>query len=129
VPTVTVLVVDDDSRTARQARMSLAGAGFSVEIVGSSEAAIRLLHDALPDLVVLNLFLPGTESWEVFYYLRAKGSIPLIILADRPRYGEALLALDRGADDSLSTPFEPRELVARSRAVLRRYRDKDVDWA
>ena len=119
--TGTVLVVDDERNVTQLARMYLAADGFHVETATTGEDAIQRVHTARPDLIVLDLMMPGIDGWEVCRRLRAEGDIPIIILTARGDDVDKIVGLELGADDYMTKPFNPRELVARAKAVLRRY--------
>jgi DNA-binding response OmpR family regulator len=116
----TVLVVEDDPRIAQLVQDYLQHAGFSVLIAGDGAGALALARDRRPDLVVLDLGLPGLDGIEVAKGLRRESQVPLIMLTARVEESDRLLGLEVGADDYITKPFSPRELVARVRAVLRR---------
>src|SRR5437867_13111633 len=116
----TILVVDDEPRIADQARDYLEHAGFAVRTAGTGEAALDIVRRDRPDLVVLDLGLPGVDGLDVTRAIRRDSSLPLIMLTARDDELDKLLGLELGADDYVTKPFSPRELVARVRAVLRR---------
>jgi DNA-binding response OmpR family regulator len=116
----TILVVEDERQIAEIARDYLRRAGFAVIVSGDGAEALRLAHERRPDLVVLDLGLPGLDGLEVTRRLRQEGTIPIIMLTARVEESDRLAGLELGADDYISKPFSPRELVARVRAVLRR---------
>jgi DNA-binding response OmpR family regulator len=116
----TILVVDDEQQIAQIARDYLQHAGYSVITAGHGSDAIALAHERHPDLVVLDLGLPGLDGLEVARRLRRESSIPIIMLTARVEESDRLAGLELGADDYITKPFSPRELVARVRAVLRR---------
>jgi DNA-binding response OmpR family regulator len=117
----TVLVVDDERNVSQLARMYLVADGFRVETASNGQEAMQKIHASRPDLVVLDLMMPGMDGWEVCRKLRAEGDIPIIILTARTDDVDKIVGLELGADDYLTKPFNPRELVARAKAVLRRY--------
>lgn len=119
--TGTVLVVDDERNVTQLARLYLTADGFHVETAASGEDALQRVHAARPDLIVLDLMMPGIDGWEVCRRLRAEGDIPIIILTARGDDVDKIVGLELGADDYITKPFNPRELVARAKAVLRRY--------
>ncbi len=116
----TVLVVDDERQIAAIASDYLRHAGFSVLTAGDGVEALALARSRRPDLVVLDLGLPRLDGLEVARTLRKDGNVPIIMLTARVDESDRLLGLELGADDYISKPFSPRELVARVRAVLRR---------
>src|SRR3954471_19237621 len=123
-----ILVVDDERRIAALARDYLEHAGFAVRIAGDGEAALAAIRHDRPDLVVLDLGLPGIDGLDVTRTIRRDSSLPVIMLTARDDELDKLLGLELGADDYLTKPFSPRELVARVRAVLRRV-DAHADHA
>jgi DNA-binding response OmpR family regulator len=115
-----ILVVDDDATVADVVARYLAHDGFAVETVGDGRTALdRALSDP-PDLVVLDLMLPGVDGLEVCRRLRALAPVPIIILTARGQESDRIVGLELGADDYVAKPFSAKELVARVRAVLRR---------
>ena len=116
----TILVVDDEPRIVELARDYLEHAGFRVITASDGRAALDSARRARPDLVVLDLGLPGLDGLDVTRELRKDGSIPIVMLTARDDELDKLLGLELGADDYLTKPFSPRELVARVKAVLRR---------
>jgi two-component system alkaline phosphatase synthesis response regulator PhoP len=116
----TILVVEDERQIAEIARDYLRRAGFTVIVSGHGTEALRLTRERRPDLVVLDLGLPGLDGLEVARRIRQEGTIPIIMLTARVEESDRLIGLELGADDYISKPFSPRELVARVRAVLRR---------
>ena len=123
-----ILVVDDEPRIAELARDYLEHAGFGVRIATTGEAALQAVRRDRPDLVVLDLGLPGIDGLDVTRTIRRDSSLPVIMLTARDDELDKLLGLELGADDYLTKPFSPRELVARVRAVLRRV-DAHADHA
>ena len=116
----TVLVVEDERQIAEIARDYLEHAGFAVVTTGDGLEALALARERRPDLIVLDLGLPRLDGLEVARRLRRDGRIPIIMLTARVEESDRLAGLDIGADDYITKPFSPRELVARVRAVLRR---------
>jgi DNA-binding response OmpR family regulator len=116
----TILIVDDEPRIVDLARDYLEHAGFSVVVARDGEAALETARRDRPDLVVLDLGLPGLDGLDVTRELRREGSVPIVMLTARDDELDKLLGLELGADDYLTKPFSPRELVARVKAVLRR---------
>jgi DNA-binding response OmpR family regulator len=116
----TILVVDDEPKIADLARDYLEHAGFAVRTAADGEAALIAVRRDRPDLVVLDLGLPGLDGLDVTRAIRRDSNLPVIMLTARDDELDKLLGLELGADDYLTKPFSPRELVARVRAVLRR---------
>jgi len=116
----TILVVDDEPKIVQLARDYLEHAGFSVVTAGDGASALHAVRARNPDLVVLDLGLPVVDGLEVMRSIRAAGSTPIVVLTARDTELDKLLGLELGADDYVTKPFSPRELVARVRAVLRR---------
>jgi DNA-binding response OmpR family regulator len=121
----TILVVEDEPQIAEIARDYLAHAGFSVIVAPDGLSALDLVQEHRPNLVVLDLGIPAVDGLEVTRRLRRDGSIPIIILTARVSEADRLRGLEAGADDYITKPFSPRELVARVRAVLRRVEPRD----
>lgn len=115
-----ILVVDDDEKIREILRIYLEREGYEVEEAADGEGAILAAERAKPDLVILDLMLPQLDGWEVCRRLRTKSQVPIIMLTARGEEFDRVLGLELGADDYVSKPFSPRELVARVRAVLRR---------
>ncbi len=116
----TILVVDDEPNIVELNRMYLENAGFRVITARTgAEALMRFEHDQ-PDLIVLDLMLPGADGWTVCREVRRQRQTPIIMLTARTEDIDRILGLELGADDYVTKPYNPRELVARVRAVLRR---------
>jgi len=118
----TVLVVDDEPRIAQIARDYLQHAGFGVVVAGTGREALERVRGDNPDLVVLDLGLPELDGLDVARALRRESDVPIIMLTARVDECDRLIGLGVGADDYVTKPFSPRELVARVQAVLRRTR-------
>jgi two-component system alkaline phosphatase synthesis response regulator PhoP len=116
----TVLVVDDEPQIAQIARDYLEHAGFSVVVTGNGAKALDLARSRHPDLIVLDLALPVIDGLDVARALRRESTVPIIMLTARVEESDRLAGLELGADDYVTKPFSPRELVARVKAVLRR---------
>jgi two-component system alkaline phosphatase synthesis response regulator PhoP len=116
----TILVVDDEPKIAQLARDYLEHSGFSVIVAGDGTSALQAARTRHPDLVVLDLGLPGLDGLDVIRAIRAAGATPIVVVTARDTELDKLLGLELGADDYVTKPFSPRELVARVRAVLRR---------
>ena len=115
-----ILIVDDDKALRDLLQRYLGEQGFSTAAVGDGESMKNWLEDHAPDLVVIDLMLPGEDGLSLTRYLRASTSLPVLILSAKGEDIDRIIGLEIGADDYLSKPFNPRELVARIRAVLRR---------
>ncbi len=123
VNVATILVVDDEPRIVQLVRDYLEHGGFTVLTASDGPTALRSARTGRPDLVVLDLGLPGLDGLDVARSLRRDGEVPIIILSARTEESDKLVGLELGADDYLTKPFSPKELVARVRAVLRRASD------
>ena len=119
-PARRILVIDDDRTVADVVSVYLTNAGYSVARASDGAVALDLAADELPDLVVLDLMLPGVPGLEVCRRLRELGPVPIIMLTARSGEEDRIVGLECGADDYVTKPFSPRELVARVDAVLRR---------
>jgi len=117
-----LLLVDDDQALAAMLREFLELQGFGVATVADGEAALAEVGRAPPDLVVLDVMLPGMDGFQVLTRLRASHDLPVVMLTARGEESERILGLQGGADDYLPKPFNPLELAARIQAVLKRYR-------
>lgn len=115
-----ILVVDDAPDIVRLTRDYLQHAGFEVLTASDGPSALRLARTRHPDLIVLDLGLPGLDGLDVTRALRRDSSVPIIMLTARAEESDTLVGLELGADDYVTKPFSPKELVARVRAVLRR---------
>jgi two-component system, OmpR family, response regulator ResD len=119
-PNTQILVAEDEVTVADVVSRYLTREGFSVLRAGDGESALRLAQDHAPDLIILDLMLPKLDGLEVFKRLRERGPVPVIILTAKGEETDRIIGLELGADDYVTKPFSPRELVARVRAVLRR---------
>ncbi len=117
----TILVVDDEPKIVRIARDYLERAGFRVVTAGDGRSVLAMVRTARPDLIVLDLALPEMDGLDVTRALRKESEVPIIMLTARADEADRLIGLELGADDYIVKPFSPRELVARVRAVLRRW--------
>jgi DNA-binding response OmpR family regulator len=115
-----ILVVEDEMEIARVVRDYLIDAGFDVTVAGTGEAALASARGARPDLVVLDLGLPGVDGLDVARELTTASGTPIVMLTARGDETDRIVGLELGADDYVVKPFSPKELVARVRAVLRR---------
>jgi DNA-binding response OmpR family regulator len=117
----TILVVDDEPKIVQIARDYLERAGFGVVAASDGRSVLPMVKSAKPDLIVLDLALPGMDGLDVTRALRKESEIPIIMLTARDDEADRLVGLELGADDYIVKPFSPKELVARVRAVLRRW--------
>jgi len=115
-----VLIVEDEIKIARLVRDYLHQAGFDVLEAVDGPSALSLARIEKPDMIVLDLGLPGRDGFDVTRELRATSSVPIIMLTARSEETDRIVGLELGADDYTTKPFSPKELVARIRAVLRR---------
>jgi DNA-binding response OmpR family regulator len=119
-----VLVVDDDRKTVDLVRLYLERDGYRVLVAHDGQQALEMVRQKKPDLVVLDIMLPEIDGFDVCRILRTEGNrVPIIMLTARTVDEDKLMGLDLGADDYVTKPFSPRELLARVRAVLRRASD------
>ena len=116
-----ILVVDDEPNILELAKLYLEQEGYRVEGVGNGNDALSRLDTAKPALVVLDLMLPDIDGFEVCRQIRKKSDVPILMLTARKENIDKIVGLELGADDYLTKPFNPRELVARVKAILRRY--------
>jgi len=116
----TILVVDDEPKIVKQARDYLERSRFRVVAAADGKTALAMARREQPDLIVLDLNLPEMDGLEVCRALRRESDVPIIMLTARVEETDRLIGLELGADDYITKPFSPRELVARVRAVLRR---------
>lgn len=122
-----ILIVDDEQHIIDLARMYLEKEGFKISTATNGISALqKILHDK-PSLVVLDLMLPEMDGWEVCRRVRAESDVPIIMLTARTEDIDRIVGLELGADDYLTKPFNPRELVARVKAILRRTEKRSVE--
>src|SRR5699024_2296886 len=119
-----VLVVDDDAALSEMIGIVLESEGFEAVFSADGTTAMEAFRQAQPDLVLLDLMLPGIDGIEVCKRIRAESGVPIVMLTAKSDTADVVLGLEAGADDYVPKPFKPRELVARVRARLRRH---DVD--
>lgn len=115
-----IMVVDDEPPIARLVRAKLQADGYGVVTASRGEEALKLLDDERPDLIILDVMMPGMDGFETLRHVRERGQIPVILLTARSGDADKLRGLQGGADDYVAKPFNPDELSARVAAVLRR---------
>jgi len=120
MPAKKILVVDDDAKIVELVKLYLVREGYTVLTAYDGDEALRIAREYRPDLMVLDIMLPGIDGLEVCRKLRAECSVPIILLTAKTTESDKITGLDLGADDYVSKPFSPKELVARVRAVFRR---------
>ncbi len=115
-----ILIVDDESRMRRFVRLNLEAEGFEVIEAENGYKALQKVRDEMPDLVVLDVAMPGMDGFEVLERIREMSDVPVIMLTVKDEEEDRIRGLEMGADDYVTKPFSPRELASRIRAVLRR---------
>lgn len=116
----TILVADDEVNIRELAQLYLRKEGYEVVMAENGRQALEKIDETNPDLLVLDLMMPEVDGWEVCRQVRAQSNLPIVMLTARKEDIDKIVGLEMGADDYLVKPFNPRELVARIRAVLRR---------
>jgi len=122
-----ILIVDDEEMIVRTVKAYLDREGFKTYTAFDGDAALQAFDEKGPDLIILDLMLPKKSGIEVTRAIRAKSSVPIIMLTAKAAEADRVVGLELGADDYVVKPFSPRELVARVRAVLRRYEGEGAD--
>ena len=122
-----ILVVDDDAALAEMLTIVLGGEGFEPYVVADGSLALDAVHEHDPDLVLLDLMLPGMNGIDVCRAIRAESGVPIVMLTAKTDTVDVVLGLESGADDYVMKPFKPKELVARVRARLRRSDDAPAE--
>ena len=117
-----ILIVDDDENIAELISLYMTKECFETKIVYDGESALNEVENFNPDLILLDLMLPGIDGYQVCREVRQKHTTPIIILSAKGEVFDKVLGLELGADDYLEKPFDSKELVARAKAVLRRYK-------
>lgn len=117
-----ILIVDDDNNIAELISLYLTKECFETMIVGDGESALSAVDSFTPNLILLDLMLPGIDGYQVCREVRSKSNIPIIMLSAKGEIFDKVLGLELGADDYMEKPFDSKELVARVKAVLRRYK-------
>lgn len=124
-----VLLIDDDRKLRGLLTEYLGSAGFEVMTAGRADEGLRLLRTEHPAIVILDVMLPGMDGFDACRAIRRESAVPIIMLTARGDVTDRVVGLELGADDYLSKPFEPRELVARIDAILRRGRTPAETWS
>jgi two-component system, OmpR family, alkaline phosphatase synthesis response regulator PhoP len=119
-----ILVVDDDYKIVELVKLYLIREGFNVLTAYDGNEALKIARDSHPDLIVLDIMLPGLNGLEICKILRTESSVPIILLTAKTTEQDRITGLDLGADDYVIKPFSPKELVSRIRAVFRRTPDE-----
>ena len=117
-----ILTVEDDERIRTAVKLALEDEGWTVDEAGSGEEAIDLFHRGTPDVVLIDIMLPGMDGFELCRTLRRHSDVPIVMVTARNDTHDVVAGLEAGADDYLTKPFAPKELSARIRALLRRIR-------
>ena len=120
-----ILLVDDDPNIVQLVRLYLEKEGYEVETADRGDTAVDMFRKNPPHLMLLDIMLPGIDGWEVCREIRRTSNIPIIMLSAKGETFDRVLGLELGADDYIVKPFEPKELVARIKAVNRRYQSGD----
>ena len=124
-----ILIVDDDNNIAELISLYLVKECFETRICNDGESAINAFDSFKPNLVLLDLMLPGIDGYQVCRELRATSQVPIIMLSAKGEVFDKVLGLEMGADDYMEKPFDSKELVARVKAVLRRYKPQAQEQA
>jgi two-component system response regulator MtrA len=119
-----ILVVDDDASLAEMLTIVLRNEGFEPLVCGSGDHALSMFHDFRPDIVLLDLMLPGKDGIDVCREIRAESGVPIVMLTAKSDTIDVVVGLESGADDYVIKPFKPKELIARVRARLRTFEDQ-----
>lgn len=121
-----ILLVDDDPNIAQLVKMYLEKEGYEVDTADRGDLALEMFRKNPPGLILLDIMLPGMDGWEVCREIRRTSNIPIIMLTAKGETFDTVLGLELGADDYIVKPFEPKEMIARIKAVARRYQTGDV---
>jgi two-component system OmpR family response regulator len=121
-----ILLVDDDPNIRQLVNLYLTREGFEVEEAQRGDEALKKFKAAAPNLLLLDIMLPGMDGWQVCREVRKVSNIPIIMLTAKDETFDKVLGLELGADDYIAKPFDPKELVARIKAVVRRYQTADA---
>lgn len=121
-----VLVIDDDVNISELIRIYLEKEGYETRVVYNGIKALEVFKEFAPSIVILDIMLPGADGWQVCREIRKISSIPIVMLTAKGETFDKVLGLELGADDYMVKPFDPKELIARLKAVLRRYEHKEI---
>ena len=127
MPEKSILVIEDEPSIAEVISLYLSRAGYLVQTTADGEEALAILEKHIPELVVMDLMLPGMDGYTLTRWLRERSNVPIIMLTARREVMDRIAGLEMGADDYLVKPFSPQELVSRVRAVLRRGGGETLD--
>ena len=122
-----ILIVDDEERIVRMIRLNLEHDGFTVIEANNGMQAINQIREKLPNLVILDVMMPGIDGYETLSLIRETSQVPVIMLTAKSEEEDRIYGLELGADDYITKPFSPRELVSRIKAVLRRTENRSPD--
>ena len=120
-----IMIVDDDQNIAELLRLYVEKDGYETALCYNGKDAVRLFDDYRPDLILLDIMLPGLDGWQVCREIRKKSPVPVIMLTAKGETFDKVLGLELGADDYIVKPFDTKEVLARVKAVLRRYVKED----
>ncbi|MPM54661.1 Sensory transduction protein regX3 [bioreactor metagenome] len=126
MPQFSVLIVDDDEKLAKLLQTYFTKEGFNTTLAFNGNSAVELARKLRPDIIILDLMLPGIDGWEVCRILRKESETPIIMLTARDDVTDRLIGLEIGGDDYVTKPFSPREVVARAKVILRRTRKNEI---
>jgi DNA-binding response OmpR family regulator len=125
--TAEILIVEDEPSIAEVVELYLRRAGYRVQAVRDGNAALKMLDQHLPDLLILDVMLPGVDGFYILRWLRDRSDVPVIFITARREELDRIAGLEMGADDYVVKPFSPQELVSRVRAVMRRLQRENSD--
>ncbi|MDR7868855.1 MAG: response regulator transcription factor [Sporomusaceae bacterium] len=120
MPHQSVFIVDDDVKITKLLKSYFDKEGFITYLAHEGGGAVQAIRDKNPDIVILDLMLPGMDGWDICRKLRKESEVPIIMLTARDEETDRVIGLEMGADDYVAKPFSPREVVARAKAILRR---------
>lgn len=126
MPHQSVFIVDDDVKITKLLKSYFDREGFITYLAHEGGNAVQAIRDKNPDIVILDLMLPGMDGWEICRKLRKESDVPIVMLTARDEETDRVIGLEMGADDYVAKPFSPREVVARAKAILRRTRKEVV---